>query len=102
MKNPLLLTLGILLTSIVSAQMVLSFDTVPPYTVNGDPCNGSLTVHLANASDETTYQWSDGSTGNTAYDLCAQVYCVTVTDPVLCRADLLCTVTQCIDLGNPT
>lgn len=46
--------------------------------VNG--CNGSATANPTGGTGPFTYQWSDGQTTQTAVDLCAGIYTVTITD----------------------
>ncbi len=53
-------------------------DITDETTVNG--CNGSATANPTGGTPPFTYQWSDGQTTQTAIDLCAGIYQVTVTD----------------------
>jgi len=102
MKKSLLLAATVLLISSLSAQLVLHFDITRPHNDGfPDPCNGEIHAILENATDAATYVWSDGQTGEFAYDLCEDIFCVTVTD--YCQSGTpLCTAVQCIDLRPST
>src|SRR5207248_81506 len=52
-------------------------------------------------SDNIYYAWSDGEIGPGAYDLCADLYCVTMTDSTLCYRGFPCTAEACIDFRSP-
>ncbi|GIV42269.1 MAG: hypothetical protein KatS3mg034_1579 [Vicingaceae bacterium] len=60
-------------------------------------CNGSATATPIGGTPPYNYQWSNGSTGQTATGLCAGVYTVTVTDANGCTA----TANINIGDGNP-
>ncbi|MCB9187192.1 MAG: choice-of-anchor L domain-containing protein [Flavobacteriales bacterium] len=51
--------------------------------VNG--CNGSAVANPTGGTSPYTYDWSDGQTTQTAIDLCAGIYSVTVTDANGCE-----------------
>ncbi|MFM1874574.1 MAG: hypothetical protein RL266_311, partial [Bacteroidota bacterium] len=51
--------------------------------VNG--CNGSAVANPTGGTSPYTYEWSDGQTTQTAIDLCAGIYSVTVTDANGCE-----------------
>lgn len=61
-------------------------------SVNGSACNGSATVMVSNGLSPYTYEWAataQNQTTQTATDLCAGIYCVTVTDALGC-SDSIC------------
>lgn len=47
-------------------------------------CNGIATATASGSTPPYTYQWSNGYTGNPAFDLCPGTYYVTVTDAHSC------------------
>ncbi len=50
-------------------------------------CDGEITItNVINGVAPFTYEWTDGQTGQTAYELCAGDYDVTVTDSKNCSA----------------
>jgi len=55
---------------------------------NCGSCNGSITANLyeCGVSTAATYSWSDGQTTQTAANLCAGTYTVTITPTTECRS----------------
>ncbi len=98
MRKLLLPTLtAFLFLSRLDAQISLSFDTVRP---SAGSCNGSITASVNNPSSDEQYIWSNGATTATITNLCSDIYCVTVTDPVRCSNGQPCVATGCIDFRS--
>ena len=64
-------------------QLVVVVDVVDETIVNG--CNGSATAIPTGGTGPYTYAWDNGQTTQTATDLCAGIYEVTVTDANGCE-----------------
>ncbi len=62
-------------------------------TCNGD-CDGSATVTASGGTSPYTYLWSNADTTQTATNLCAGVYLVSVTDSASCIATSSVTITE--------
>lgn len=56
----------------------VTVDVTDETTVNG--CDGTAMANPTGGTAPFTYQWSDGQTAQTAIDLCAGIYTVTITD----------------------
>ena len=71
--------------SVVGQPGVLTatVDVQDELTVNG--CNGSATANPTGGTPPYSYDWSDGQTTQTASNLCAGVYIVTITDANGCE-----------------
>lgn len=64
-------------------DIVAGFNPLSPLC-NGD-CNGSLTVMVNGGTPPYQYLWSSGHTTQTAANLCAGTYTVTITDNTGCQ-----------------
>ncbi|MBU0763439.1 MAG: PKD domain-containing protein, partial [Bacteroidetes bacterium] len=61
-------------------------------------CSGSAEASSIGGTPPYTYQWIDGQTTQTASDLCAGTYTVTITDANGCDTTTLATITDPSDL----
>lgn len=75
-------------------QLIVVVDVQDETLVNG--CNGAATANPTGGTPPFTYSWDDGQTTQTAIDLCAGIYEVTVTDANGCS------VTTSIVIDPPT
>ncbi len=79
-------------TVTVIRQNLMIIPSITPATCS-DGDNGSITLQVSGGSGQYDYQWSSGSTTNTAGNLRPGLYTVTVTDRVYsCRYNLFYTV----------
>lgn len=70
----------------------LSTTTTPTSCPGG--CNGTATALASGGTPGYTYQWSNGQTTQTATNLCAGIYSVSVTDALGCITSVFDTVQQ--------
>jgi gliding motility-associated-like protein len=88
------------ISSTVSEPTALSVDniTMTPVSCFGGS-NGSITVDVSGGLTPYNYLWSDGQTGNSASNLIAGVYIVTVFSN---SAPEICFITESITVTEPT
>lgn len=81
--------------SVIEPDVLTTNSTPTALTCNGN-CDGSITTTPTGGAAPYTFLWSDGQTTQTASNLCAGTYTVTVIDANNC------TVTDTVDLTEPT